>query len=176
MGGRRTGRVTRKDIAKAESLPALIEQLVKRAKEGNAEVKEASACALKSIAEQNHGENAETLVKAGAVKPLVQLVINGSSDAQYNACGALGIAALLAIPAVLHNMQGGVLSSFVAPAGGAVFAARTAAAGSSPPPSALAVGGTVRTRSTSPARTQLDARAFGSQSQILTPQTLTGSV
>ena len=87
--GKRTARITRKDIAKAESLPALIDQLVKRTVEGNSEVKEASVAALRNIAQHNHGEHTETLYKAGAVKPLVQLLINGSSDAQKEACGAL---------------------------------------------------------------------------------------
>ena len=88
MGGKRA-RVTARDIAKADSLPALIEQLVKRITDGNTEVKEASVQALKSIATQNHGENTGLLYKSGAVKPLVELLKHGSSDAQYNACGAL---------------------------------------------------------------------------------------
>ena len=44
------------------------------------------------------------------------------------ACGALGIAALLAIPAVLHNMQGGVLSSL-----GYVSLGATTSLGNVPP-------------------------------------------
>ena len=88
MGGHK-GRITAKDIAKAESLPALIQQLVKRISDGNAEVKEHSASALKNIAQQNHGEHCETLYRQGAVKPLVNLLVVGSADAQASACSAL---------------------------------------------------------------------------------------
>lgn len=88
MGGKRSSRITKKDIAKAESLPALIGQLVKSAKDGNAEDKEGAVCALRSIATQNQ-ENAELLFKAGAVKPLVELLRSGSNDAQVNAAGTL---------------------------------------------------------------------------------------
>lgn len=86
MGGTK---VTRKDIHKAESLPALITQLVKRIREGNAEVKEHSAAALRSIAQMDHGEHAIELYKAGAVKPLVDLLKSGTTDAQSPACAAL---------------------------------------------------------------------------------------
>ena len=89
MGGRRTGRVTRKDIAKAESLPALIGQLVKRLTDGNAEVKEVSVSALRSIATQDHREHADEVFKAGAVKPLVELLKIGTAEAQANGSGAL---------------------------------------------------------------------------------------
>ena len=64
-------KITRKDIHKAESLPTLIGEMVKRIKEANDEVKEHAATALQSIAQMDHGEHADTLYKAGAVKPLV---------------------------------------------------------------------------------------------------------
>ena len=63
-------KITRKDIHKAESLPTLIGEMVKRIKEANDEVKEHAATALQSIAQMDHGEHADTLYKAGAVKPL----------------------------------------------------------------------------------------------------------
>ena len=70
-------KITRKDIHKAESLPTLIGEMVKRIKEANDEVKEHAATALQSIAQMDHGEHADTLYKAGAVKPLVGLLANG---------------------------------------------------------------------------------------------------
>ena len=88
MGGHRSSRITKKDIAKAESLPALIAQLVKSTKDGKAEDKEGSVAALRSIATQNQ-DNATLLFKANAVKPLVELLKSGSNDAQVNAAGTL---------------------------------------------------------------------------------------
>ena len=44
-------KITRKDIHKAESLPTLIGEMVKRIKEANDEVKEHAATALQSIAQ-----------------------------------------------------------------------------------------------------------------------------
>ena len=85
----RRGQVTAKDIAKAESLPALVAQLVARSKAGNAEVAEHSVAALKSIATQNHGDNCETLLKQGAMKPLIGLLTHGTADAQANASAAI---------------------------------------------------------------------------------------
>ena len=82
-------KITRKDIHKAESLPTLIGEMVKRIKEANDEVKEHAATALQSIAQMDHGEHADTLYKAGAVKPLVGLLANGSADAQSHASSAL---------------------------------------------------------------------------------------
>ena len=89
MGGKRSTRVTKRDIGKAESLPALIDQLVKTMANGNAEDKEQSVNVLRNIANQNHGENTDTVFKAGAVRPLVKLLVSGSNNAQANACGAL---------------------------------------------------------------------------------------
>ena len=88
-GGIKTGRITRRDIAQAESLPALIQQLVKRIHDGTSDLKEHSVSALKNIALQHHGEDIPEVIKAGAVKPLVELLKGGSSDAQYNACATL---------------------------------------------------------------------------------------
>ena len=49
----------------------------------------ASVAALRSIATQDHYEHADAVFKAGAVKPLVELLRTGTSDAQGDAAGAL---------------------------------------------------------------------------------------
>ena len=87
--GHGKGKVTGRDVAKMGGMAEMIAALVKRIGEGNSEIKETSVAALKNIATQNHGEHTEALYKAGAVKPLVTLLVNGSADAQHNACGAL---------------------------------------------------------------------------------------
>lgn len=87
--GHGKGKITGRDIAKMGGMSEMIASLVKRITEGNNEVKDASVAQIKHIASQNHGEHTEALYKAGAVKPLVQLLVNGSADAQYNACSAL---------------------------------------------------------------------------------------
>ena len=87
--GKKSSRITRKDIEKAGSLPDVIAQLVKRLGEGNAEVKEVSVAALRSVATQDHREHADAVFKAGAVKPLVELLRSGTADSQANASGAL---------------------------------------------------------------------------------------
>ena len=92
--GKKSARITRKDIAKAESLTALIADLVKRTKDGNAEDKESAVTALRSLATQDHGEHAVDVFKAGAVKPLVAVLKVGSNDAQANASGALAAIAV----------------------------------------------------------------------------------
>ena len=54
MGGATTGRtkITRTDIHKAESLPTLVAELVRRCAEGTAEVKEYSCTALQEVAKK----------------------------------------------------------------------------------------------------------------------------
>ena len=89
MGRPKTNRMMRNEIAKADNIPTFVAQLVKRMNEGNAEVKERCAMGLRNVGTQNHGEHAETLFKAGAVKPLVELLRTGTSDAQGDAAGAL---------------------------------------------------------------------------------------
>ena len=89
MGKTGVARVTGKDIAKAGGMPEFLKEQTKKITDGTAEVKEQAAAALKSIAAQNHGENTEALYKAGAVKPLVSLLVNGSSNAQNSACCCL---------------------------------------------------------------------------------------
>ena len=87
--GHGKGKVTGRDVAKMGGMTEMIAALVKRIAEGNSEIKETSVAALKNIATQNHGEHTEALYKAGGVKPLVNLLVNGSADAQHNSCGAL---------------------------------------------------------------------------------------
>ena len=67
----------------------LCKQLVKRIVGGTAEEKEHGVMALKSITIQDHGENCPDVINAGAVKPLVELIKSGSSDAQHAACATL---------------------------------------------------------------------------------------
>ena len=85
-------KVTRKDIHKAggaEGIAALIKKLVRHIKEGDAEVKESAASALKEISSMDHGAHAQALYKAKAIKPLVGLLSTGISNAQGNAAHAL---------------------------------------------------------------------------------------
>ena len=85
-------KVTRKDIHKAggaEGIAALIKKLVRHIKEGDAEVKESAASALKEISSMDHGAHAQALYKAKAIKPLVGLLSTGISNAQGNAARAL---------------------------------------------------------------------------------------
>ena len=93
MGKTGVARVTDKDIAKAGGLEAFLKQQVKKAADGTDLEKEGAAAALKSLATQNHGENVEALAKAGAVRPLVALLVNGSANAQSSACGCLAVVA-----------------------------------------------------------------------------------
>ena len=85
----RATKITRKDIHKAESLPTLIAELVSRLNTGNAEVKEQAASALQAIATMDHGEHADILFKGNAVKPLVNLLANGTTNSQSYASSAL---------------------------------------------------------------------------------------
>ena len=90
-------KVTRKDIKSAESLPELINKLVKRIKEGDAEIKEFSAAALKEIAGMDHGSHAAELSRAGAIEPLVRLLSCGAANTQCSAASALaGVAVMKA--------------------------------------------------------------------------------
>lgn len=93
MGKTGAGRVTGKDIARAGGLDDFLKATVKRATDGTDAEKEVAAAALKSLATQNHGEYVEALAKAGAVKPLLQLLTNGSFNAQSSACGCLAVVA-----------------------------------------------------------------------------------
>lgn len=92
----KNSRVTARDIALAGSLEKLIAQLIDKVNKGNMEAKEEGAALLRSLTEQPKGldgpqeaENAELIGKAGAVKPLVALVVSGSPVGQANACAAL---------------------------------------------------------------------------------------
>ena len=84
--GPRAAERTAQDIARAESLPALIAGLVKKAATGDAESKEDAAASLKNLAQQNQ---CEAMAKAGAIQPLVGLLKTGTSKAQAAAAGAL---------------------------------------------------------------------------------------
>ena len=79
------GRITTRDIARAENLPTLIASLVKKASYGDAGVKESAAESLRSLAIQDHGEQ---LFGAGAIGPLVKILASGSAKAQSSAAGA----------------------------------------------------------------------------------------
>ena len=93
MGKKGLGRVTDKDISKAGGLEEFLKQLVKSATDGTDADKEVAAAALKSLATQNHGDNVEAIAKAGAVKPLLHLLVSGSFNAQSSACGCLAVVA-----------------------------------------------------------------------------------
>ena len=73
MGRPKTNRMMRNDIAKADNIPTFVAQLVKRMNEGTPRSRRMFAMGLRNVGTQNHGEHAETLFKAGAVKPLVEL-------------------------------------------------------------------------------------------------------
>ena len=63
-GGARTkrGKITRKDVFKArDEMPAFIKMVVRRMRDGDAEVKEQCAAALMHIAVMDHGEHVEEL-------------------------------------------------------------------------------------------------------------------
>lgn len=90
MGKRGATRVTAQDIAQAGDLPRLIKQLVKRMIDGEMEIREHASVQISSLALQGHGEHCEALHKAGAVRPLVQLLMQGGAKSQSAACGALG--------------------------------------------------------------------------------------
>ena len=97
-GGQKSQRtrkkVTRKDIkAAADHLGDLIKKLVKRITEGDNEIKEFSASALKEIAQMDHGAHADELFKGRCIKPLVALLREGSANAQENAAAALAATA-----------------------------------------------------------------------------------
>lgn len=62
---------------------------MKRCAKGDAEEKEYSASALVQIAQMDHGRHSEELFHAGAVKPLVGVLSNGSVKAQTYAATAL---------------------------------------------------------------------------------------
>ena len=84
------GKISRKDIFKArDELPAFIKMVVKRMKDGDAEVKEQMAAALKEIAQMDHGEHAVELYEGKCIKPLVKVVEDGAANAQANAAAAL---------------------------------------------------------------------------------------
>lgn len=90
MGKRGATRVTAQDIAQAGDLNKLIKQLVKRMIDGEMEMREHASVQICSLAVQGHGEHCELLHRAGAVRPLVQLLIQGGAKSQSAACGALG--------------------------------------------------------------------------------------
>ena len=87
--GRKTGIITAKDIERAESLPALVKQLVKQTTSTDSEVKNTAAASLRSLATQNHGEYIDALFQAGVVPALVKLLSEGSAKSSEAAAGAL---------------------------------------------------------------------------------------
>ena len=94
---KRARRVTAKDVARAGTLPAYIKLLVSDLTNGKLDSKEHAAAYLHSLTEQPKGldgkvqleENAVLIAKAGAIRPLVTLVSNGTTLGQAHACGAL---------------------------------------------------------------------------------------
>ena len=85
------GRITAQDITRAGEggIPTLVATLVKQARDGDSEAKESSAAALCSLSTQNHFEHTELVFEGGAVGPLVQILVSGTSKAQASAAGAL---------------------------------------------------------------------------------------
>ena len=81
-------RITARDVALAGSLDDLIRKLVDSVRDGNMETKEKSSVQLRSLTIQNP-ENPVRIAEAGAIKPLVALVLKGSSQAQTHACVTL---------------------------------------------------------------------------------------
>ena len=78
------------------SLDALINGLIEQVRNWPMEVKEKAGILMQSLCEQPMGldglqmePNSVLLAKAGAIKPLVSLVNNGSPVAQGYACSAL---------------------------------------------------------------------------------------
>lgn len=82
--------MTAQDITKAGDLPSLIKQLVKRMADGEMESREQASVQICSLAVQGHGDHCPALHDGGAVKPLVQLLIQGGAKSQSAACAALG--------------------------------------------------------------------------------------
>lgn len=101
MGRKGSARVTGKQImvmatstgerGSAEGgMAALIKSLMKKILHGDSDTKENAAGMLASLASQNHFEHTGALFEAGAIGPLVRLLITGSSKAQGHAAAALG--------------------------------------------------------------------------------------
>ena len=93
-------RVHSRDVAQAGSLNALISKLIDTVRSGNMEQKEHAVMMLHSLTEQPKGldgiqdaDNTVLIARAGAIKPLVNLVIIGSPVAQGHACGTLSVIA-----------------------------------------------------------------------------------
>ena len=91
--GKRSTKVTDRDVNQAGGIEPLVKKLVHLIKSGDGEAKESSAASLRSFAAQNHGEHRDVLIKAKVVIPLVQLLINGSAKAQESSSGCLYILA-----------------------------------------------------------------------------------
>lgn len=72
-----------------DGMSALLKSLVKRALEGDHETRETAAAMLSSLACQNHFQHSDAVFRAGALRPLVQLLMTGSAKAQGHAAAAL---------------------------------------------------------------------------------------
>ena len=91
-GGARTkrGKITRKDVFAARSeMPAFIKMVVRRMRDGDAEVKEQCAAALMHIALMDHGDFVGDLYQGKCLPQLVRVIEDGSASAQANAAAAL---------------------------------------------------------------------------------------
>ena len=93
-------RVSARDIAQAGSLKDLIDHLIEDVRGGSMELKERAAMFLDNLCKQPMGLEADQVVdnnvliaRAGAIKPLVALVVIGTPIAQFHACGALSVIA-----------------------------------------------------------------------------------
>jgi hypothetical protein len=89
MGHGKKTRLTKQDIARLGGLDGLIKELVKKITSDVAEAKEAAAAQLRCLGEQNHGQHQDALFNAGAIPPLVGLLVSGSANAQASSAGAL---------------------------------------------------------------------------------------